>query len=137
MLFYLADAFCAGGFSMGFCPPLLVEREREAAVDDAVVALAGFALSLTKVNPGFFKIIGQSSGSNAKVESFPRGTNVVLYNRGGDYSDITIRDSVEAGAIQIKFTVLKQGEPYSVQISARNNGNIQGTLEIEKFDQIN
>jgi len=106
-------------------------------VDDAVVALAGFALSLTKVNPGFFKIIGQSSGSNAKVESFPRGTNVVLYNRGGEYSDITIRDSVEAGAIQIKFTVLKQGEPYSVQISARNNGNIQGTLEIEKFDQIN
>jgi hypothetical protein len=106
-------------------------------VDDAVVALAGFALSLTKVNPGFFKIIGQSSGSNAKVESFPRGTNVVLYNRGGEYSDITIRDSVEAGAIQIKFTILKQGEPYSVQISARNNGNLQGTLEIEKFDQIN
>jgi len=105
-------------------------------VDDAVVALAGFALSLTEVNPGFFKVIGQSTGASAKVETFARGTNVVLYNRGGDYSDITIRDTYKAGAIQILFTILKQGKPHSVQISARNNGNIQGTLEVEKFEEI-
>ena len=40
------------------------------------------------------------------------------------------------GGLRILFNVLKQGKPYSVQISARNNGNIQGTLEVEKIDPI-
>ena len=105
-------------------------------VDDAVVALAGFAMSLTSVNPGFFKLIGQSSGQSAKIESFPRGTNIVLYNNDGEYNDINIVDSEGYGGLRILFNVLKQGKPYSVQISARNNGNIQGTLEVEKIDPI-
>jgi len=105
-------------------------------IDDAVVALAGFAMSLTDVNPGFFKLIGQSSGSDAKVESFPRGTNIILYNNDGEYTDINIVDTDTYGGVRILFNILKQGKPYSVQISARNNGNIQGTLEIEKIDPI-
>ena len=36
-------------------------------VDDAVVSIAGFALSLTGVNPTFFKIKGKSSGEPASV----------------------------------------------------------------------
>ena len=105
-------------------------------VDDAVVALAGFAMSLTSVNPGFFKLIGQSSGQSAKIESFPRGSNIVLYNNDGEYTDINIVDSERYGGLRILFNVLKQGKPYLVQISARNNGNIQGTLEVEKIDPI-
>ena len=93
-------------------------------------------MSLTDVNPGFFKLIGQSSGSDAKVESFPRGTNIILYNNDGEYTDINIVDTDTYGGVRILFNILKQGKPYSVQISARNNGNIQGTLEIEKIDPI-
>ena len=105
-------------------------------VADAVVAAAGFAMSLTDVNPGFFKIIGHSSGSNAKVESFPRGTNIILYNKDGDYKDINIVDTDSYGGVRILFHILKQGKPYFVQLSARNNGKTQGTLEIEKIDPI-
>ena len=105
-------------------------------IADAVVALAGFAMSLTDVNPGFFKIIGNSSGTNATVESYPQGTNIVLYNKEGDYKDIKIVDTDSYGGVRILFHILKRGKPHFVQISARNNGNTQGTLEIEKIDPI-
>ena len=93
-------------------------------------------MSLTDVNPGFFKIIGNSSGTNATVESYPQGTNIVLYNKEGDYKDIKILDTDSYGGVRILFHILKRGKPHFVQISARNNGNTQGTLEIEKINPI-
>ena len=105
-------------------------------VDDAVVALVGFALSLTGVNPTFFKITGQKSGAPGKVDKFSRGQNVVLYNVDGDFEPIEIIDSSTFGGLVIKFKIEKGGEPYSVTINARNNGNTQGTLEVQKIKKI-
>ena len=33
----------------------------------------------------------------------------------------------------IDFKIEKGGKPYSVSINARNNGNTQGTLEVQKI----
>ena len=105
-------------------------------VDEAIVALVGFALSLTKVNPTFFKVTGQKSGAPGKVDKFPRGQNVVLYNVDGDYEPIQITDSSTFGGLKIDFKIEKGGKPYSVSIYARNNGNTQGTLEVQKIKPV-
>ncbi len=105
-------------------------------VDDAVVALVGFALSLTGVNPTFFKVTGQKSGAPGKVDKFSRGQNVVLFNVDGDYDPIQIEDSPTFGGLKLFFKIEKGGEPYSVSINARNNGNTQGTLEVQKIQSI-
>ena len=105
-------------------------------VDEAIVALVGFALSLTKVNPTFFKVTGQKSGAPGKVDKFEKGQNVILYNVDGDYDPIQIDDTSAFGGLKIDFKIEKGGQPYSVSINARNNGNTQGTLEVQKIKKI-
>jgi hypothetical protein len=105
-------------------------------VDDAIVALAGFALSLSGVNPTFFKVTGQKSGEPGKVDTFPRGQNIILYNIDGNYEPIKIEDSSTFGGLKINFKIEKGGNPYLVSINARNNGNTQGTLEIQKIQPL-
>ena len=105
-------------------------------VDEAIVSLVGFALSLTGVNPTFFKVTGQKSGALGKVDKFERGQNVILYNVDGDYEPIQIDDTSSFGGLKINFKIEKGGEPYSVSINARNNGNTQGTLEVQKIKKI-
>ena len=105
-------------------------------VDEAIVALVGFALSLTGVNPTFFKVTGQKSGAPGKVDKFPRGQNVILYNVDGDYDPIQINDTSSFGGLKIDFKIEKGSQPYSVSINARNNGNTQGTLEVQKIKKI-
>ena len=105
-------------------------------VDDAIVALVGFALSLTGVNPTFFKITGQKSGALGKADKFTRGQNVILYNVDGDYEPIQIEDTSSFGGLKINFKIEKGGQPYAVSINARNNGNTQGTLEVQKIKKI-
>ncbi len=103
-------------------------------VDDAVVALAGFALSLTGVNPTFFKLTGKSNGEPAKVETFKRGAAVELFNIDGDYEPIEIIDTPTFGGLKLDFMVEKAGEIHTVLLNARNNGTTQGTLEIQKIE---
>jgi hypothetical protein len=105
-------------------------------VDEAIVALVGFALSLTKVNPTFFKVTGQKTGAPGKVDKFEKGQNVILYNVDGDYDPIQIDDTSAFGGLKIDFKIEKGGQPYSVSINARNNGNTQGTLEVQKIKKI-
>ena len=106
-------------------------------VDDAVVALAGFALSLTGVNPTFFKLKGKSNGSPASVETFKRGESIDLFDDSNDnLNPITIEDTTGFGGLKINFLIKKGGEVHSVAINARNNGNTQGTLEIQNIDQV-
>ena len=105
-------------------------------VDEAIVALAGFALSLSGVNPTFFKVTGQKSGTPGNVDKFPRGQNIILYNVDGDYDPIQIIDSSTFGGLKINFKIEKGGSPYSVSINARNNGNTQGTLEVQKIQKL-
>ena len=105
-------------------------------VDEAIVALVGFALSLTGVNPTFFKVTGQKTGTPGKVDKFERGQNVILYNVDGDYEPIKIEDTSSFGGLKINFKIEKGGQPYAVSINARNNGNTQGTLEVQKIKKI-
>lgn len=105
-------------------------------VDDAVVALAGFALSLTGVNPTFFKVTGKSSGEPGNVEPFERGATVGLYNIDGEYEPIEIVDIPTFGGLKILFLLEKGGEIHNVSLNARNNGTTQGTLEIQNIKQI-
>ena len=105
-------------------------------VDEAIVALVGFALSLTNVNPTFFKVTGQKSGAPGKVDKFEKGQNVILYNVDGDYEPIKIEDTSSFGGLKINFKIEKGGQPYAVSINARNNGNTQGTLEVQKIKKI-
>ena len=128
--------FLRGKFAALKSIEFLFKQFESGKVDDAIVALAGFALSLTGVNPTFFKITGQKSGAPGKVDKFPRGQNVILYNVDGDYEPIKIEDSSSFGGLKINFKIEKGGEPYSVSINARNNGNTQGTLEVQKIKKI-
>jgi hypothetical protein len=105
-------------------------------VDEAIVALVGFALSLTNVNPTFFKVTGQKTGAPGKVDKFEKGQNVILYNVDGDYEPIQIDDTSSFGGLKINFKIEKGGQPYAVAINARNNGNTQGTLEVQKIKKI-
>ena len=102
-------------------------------VDEAVVALVGFALSLTGVNPTFYKVTGKKSGEPGAVSEFKRGQNIVLYNVDGDYEPIIISDTPTFGGLKLDFKILKGGKPYSVSVNARNNGNTQGTIEVQKI----
>ena len=61
-------------------------------VDEAIVALVGFALSLTGVNTTFFKVTGQKSGAPGKVDKFERCQNIILFNVDGDYEPIKIEE---------------------------------------------
>ena len=128
--------FLRGKFAALKSIEFLFRQFKNDKVDDAVVALVGFALSLTGVNPTFFKVTGQKSGAPGKVDKFSRGQNVVLYNVDGDFEPIEIVDSSTFGGLVIKFKIEKGGEPYSVTINARNNGNTQGTLEVQKIKKI-
>ena len=128
--------FLRGKFAALKSIEFLFKQFESGKVDDAIVALVGFALSLTGVNPTFFKVTGQKSGAPGKVDKFPRGQNVILYNVDGDYEPIKIEDTSSFGGLKINFKIEKGGEPYSVSINARNNGNTQGTLEVQKIQKI-
>jgi hypothetical protein len=128
--------FLRGKFAALKSVEFLFRQFNNDEVDDAIVALAGFALSLSGVNPTFFKITGQKSGEPDKADVFPRGQNIILYNVDGDYDPIKIEDSSTFGGLKINFKIEKGGKPYSVSINARNNGNTQGTLEVQNIKPI-
>lgn len=111
----------------------LFEQFTEDDVDDAMVALVGFGMSLTGVNPTFFKLKGQKSGEEAHISEFERGQNVSLYSTEHGYDPIQIIDKATFGGLEIDFTIEKGGKPFSIIINARSNGNTQGTLEIKQI----
>jgi hypothetical protein len=49
---------------------------------------------------------------------------------------IKITDSPTYGGLKMDFKIEKGGQPYSVSLTARNNGSTQGTLEIQKISPI-
>jgi hypothetical protein len=128
--------FLRGKFAALKSVEFLFRQFNDDEVDDAIVALAGFALSLSGVNPTFFKVTGQKNGEPGKADVFPRGQNIILYNVDGDYDPIKIEDSSTFGGLKINFKIEKGGKPYSVSINARNNGNTQGTLEVQNIKPI-
>lgn len=125
--------FLRGKFAALKSIEFLFRQFNPGEVDEALVALAGFGMSLTGVNPTFFKLIGLRSGENAELTTFKKGQNVILNNVDGKYDPIEIKDESTFGGLKLEFNILKGGKPFSVVINARNNGNTQGTLEIQSI----
>jgi len=105
--------------------------------DDALLALAAFAMSLSDTSPAFFKVIANSKGEVGEVETFERGTSLsLLVDEAGNIDPIEITDSDTYGGLEIKMKINKGGEHELVKINARNNGAVQGTIEIGKIIKI-
>jgi hypothetical protein len=106
------------------------------AIDDALVALAAFAMSLSDTSPSFFKVVGSTKGEAAKVEKFESGTALSLYV-DDKIEPIIIKDIATSAGISMTIIASKKGdENIKITIDARNNGMSQGTIEISKIQPI-
>ena len=101
---------------------------------DGLVNMTAFGMSITSVNPTFFKVIGKGSGEIADTpERTPAGATAQLTPG----TKITIKDDPTYGGLKIKVLVdvLEGNEIYSqyeLELVMRSNGNIQNTIEIQK-----
>jgi hypothetical protein len=94
-------------------------------------------MSLSDTSPAFFKVIANSKGEVGEVETFERGTSLsLLVDEAGNIDPIEITDSDTYGGLEIKMKVNKGGEHELIKINARNNGAVQGTIEIGKIIKI-
>jgi hypothetical protein len=98
--------------------------------DDGLVALVAFAMSLSDTSPAFFKVVASSSGQPTKPETYPRGGSLALFMENNKIMPIEIVDEPSFGGLKIDMTVSKGGDPYRINLVARNNGGVQGTIEI-------
>ena len=99
-----------------------------------LVKMTAFGMSITDVNPTFFKLIGKSNGSIASVpERTPAGATAQLTPG----TKITIKDDSTYGGLKINVSldVLEGDEVYAqydLELVMRSNGNKQNTIEIQK-----
>jgi hypothetical protein len=106
------------------------------AIDDGLLALASFAMSLGDVSPAFFKVVANSKGESAEVEKFESGTALSLYI-DDKIQPITMKDKTTFAGISMEILASKKkGENIKITIDARNNGLSQGTIEIQKIQPI-
>ena len=104
----------------------------------ALVKMAAYGMSISGVNPTYFKLIGKSSGAEADVpEKFPAGATAKLTPG----TKIKIYDGDKNGALIIDMTVdIMVGDDkvsqYQLKISARSNGGDQNTIEISKAKKV-
>lgn len=114
---------------------LLGDRGQD--IDDNLLGAVAFGMSLSGVNPTFWKVIGNSSGTANVIEN-PAGSTIALLDGGLDSkkSKITIRDKDSNNAVRFEMMVEKQGHTHLVWLNARSNGLTQATLEIVKDKQL-
>tara|TARA_B100000768_G_C11169081_1_gene327887 strand:- start:188 stop:913 length:726 start_codon:yes stop_codon:yes gene_type:complete len=100
----------------------------------ALVKMAAYGMSISGVNPTYFKLIGKNNGEEANVpEPFPAGATAKLTPG----TKIKIYDGDNNGALIIDMNVdIMVGDDrisqYELKISARSNGGEQNTIEISK-----
>ena len=110
--------------------------KKEGALTPAqgLVKMTAFGMSITDVNPTFFKLIGKSSGAIASIpERTPAGATAQLTPG----TKITIEDKDSYGGLKIKVSVdiLEGSEVYAqydLELVMRSNGNKNNTIEIQK-----
>lgn len=115
---------------------LLRHLKKEGALTPAqgLVKMTAFGMSITDVNPTFFKLIGKSSGAIASIpERTPAGATAQLTPG----TKITIEDKDSYGGLKIKVSVdiLEGSEVYAqydLELVMRSNGNKNNTIEIQK-----
>ena len=104
----------------------------------ALVKMAAYGMSISGVNPTYFKLIGKTDGSTADTpEKFPAGATAKLTPG----TKIKIYDGNKNGSLIIDMTVdIMVGDDkisqYQLKISARSNGGDQNTIEISKAKKL-
>lgn len=101
---------------------------------NGLVKMAAFGMSITDVNPTFFKVIGKGSGEIADVPERTPASATAQLTPG---TKIKIVDKPTNGSILVylEVDVLEGDEVYSqyeLQLAARSNGGDQNTIEIQK-----
>jgi hypothetical protein len=96
-----------------------------------------FGLSLSGVNPTFWKIVGSKTGEASRSE-FEEKTTINLQDGGlgSDQSIIKITDANSNNSIKFDMKIQKSGHDHLITLNARSNGGKQATLEIVKDKQV-
>jgi len=114
----------------------IISSEGIQSIDDGLLALAAFAMSLGDISPTFFKVIASSKGDKGKIETFEEGSALSLYVQD-KIQPIKITDSSTFGGLIIEILASKKKDDnLKITLSARNNGTTQGTIEISKIQHI-
>jgi len=114
---------------------LLGERGQD--IDNNILGAVAFGMSLSGVNPTFWKIVGSSTG-DASISEFPAGSTISLLDGGLDSkkSLITIVDKNSNNSVRFEMRIRKGEHDHEVVLNARSNGGKQATLEIVKDKQL-
>ena len=99
-----------------------------------LVKMTAFGMSITDVNPTFFKLIGKSSGVIADIPERTPASATAQLTPG---TKITIEDKDSYGGLKIKVSVdilegSKVYSQYDLELVMRSNGNKNNTIEIQK-----
>lgn len=105
--------------------------EKGADVDDNLLGAVAFGLSLSGVNPTFWKIVGSRTGE-ATISKFKAASTISLmdFGLGHERSKIKIVDTNSNNSVKFEMDILKTDQRYSITLNARSNGGKQATLEI-------
>ena len=105
--------------------------------DDNLLGAIAYGMSLSNVNPSFFKIVGNPSGNPARVEHFKAGDTIKFFSKDpGQLSVIDVIDNDTANAVQFKCKMQMGEELLDVLFQSRSNGLTQATLELQKVKPI-
>lgn len=121
--------------SLKLLTSLLSFAEDPTKVDDIIVSAVAFGLSLSGINPPYFKCIGDASGNAVVPEVFKSKGVLTLHSSRADDEEPTIRiyDVNTNTGVGVIFAIEKGDEICDVQLYSRSNGMSQATLEIMKI----
>lgn len=112
----------------------MLERGGVQNIDDTIVSAIGFGLSLSGVNPTFFKVQASKETSGVVPQKFSAGGAVTLYPVGEDTAArIYIDDNETSNNVAIRCKIEKGENVCDVLMMARSLGYTQVTLEITKI----
>ena len=107
-------------------------QESDTSPVSALTQLAAFGMSVSGVNPTFFKITGNSTGEPSNPTTFPASATSRLTEK----TKIVIEDRATNGEIGISISVdIMKGnkviDTKKLVVVARNNGGAQGTIDLK------
>ena len=110
----------------------LLERESDPAA--SIKGALQFGMSLSGVNPTFFKAVGNVDGSRANIQEFEAGEHVSYFSDNPKQKPvIKVVDKNTANNLQFIGTIVLGDEMLDFLFQARSNGAAQATLEIQKL----
>ena len=107
-------------------------QESDTSPVSALTQLAAYGMSVSGVNPTFFKITGNSTGEPSNPTTFPASATSRLTEK----TKIVIEDRATNGEIGISISVdIMKGnkviDTKKLVVVARNNGGAQGTIDLK------